>query len=104
MRRMVEKILTAHGMDMTVARGSESFSVRGFFQPVTGKSMAMSAITPGYLGREYTGQYVYIGPMEPALEPGDELMGCVVRRAEEVSGCYVWAMCVRKGAEDTWST
>lgn len=99
---MVEKILRTHGMDMTVERGTERFSVRGFLQPVLGRNLGMSRITVSPVGRVATGQYVYIGPLEPALEPGDELMGCVVRRAEPVSGCYVWAMCVKKGAEDTW--
>lgn len=104
MRRMVEKILKTHGVDMTVTRGEESFVVRGFFQPVTGKSQNMSRITVGPLGREETGQYVYIGPLEPALEPGDQVDNCIVRRAEPVSGAYVWAMCVKKGEDDTWGT
>lgn len=101
---MVEKILKTHGVDMTVVRGGESFTVRGFFQPVTGKNQNMSRVTVSPVGRAATGQYIYIGPLEPALVPGDELMGCIVRRAEPVSGCYVWAMCVKKGAEDSWGT
>lgn len=94
---MVEKILKTHGTDMTVVRGAERFTVRGFFQPVTGKGENMSRITLSPLGRVDRGQYVYIGPLEPALAPGDELEDCIVRRAEPVSGCYVWAMCVKKG-------
>lgn len=101
---MVEKILRTHGTDMTVVRGTETFRVRGFLQPVTGKNQNMSRITVGPLGREETGQYVYIGPLEPALEPGDEIEGRIVRRAESVSGAYVWAMCVKKGGADTWGT
>lgn len=103
---MVEKILLRYGKPIQVGEQT----VMGFLQPVTGKGANMAQVTAGAAGLEQRKQYVYIGPLEPALELDDVLesenRAYIVRRAERIDGIggavYQWAMCVEKGAEDTW--
>lgn len=108
MRRMVEKILNHYGSDIQVDRNGSTVTVRGFLQPVTGRSQNMARLEMGPLGMENLGQYVYIGPLEPEIREG-----CVLkcggreflpRKAERISETYQWVMCVERGAEDTWGS
>lgn len=106
MQRMIEKILNYYGRDMVISRAGEEFPVRGFLQVVTGTAKQKTQVEVCPLGTVKQGRYVYIGPLEPRLQMEDTLMldGTVyiVRQAENVSGAYVWAMCVEKGSEDAW--
>lgn len=106
MRRMVEKIFRYHGQDMVIDRAGEKSPVRGFLQAVTGTAREKAVLQAGPLGLVSSGRYMYFGPMEPELRQGDTLVAgdksYTVRRAETVSGTYVWGMCVEKGSEDTW--
>lgn len=107
---MVEKILTGYGREMTLRLGSGEYTVRGFFQSVTGKNEGLARLDPGPLGLISGMRYVYIGPAEPSVGEGDVLevdgKKYRVRNAALVEGAgspvYTWAMCVEKGREDTW--
>ena len=106
MRAMVEKLLEQYGMEILV----EGRSVRGLFQPVTGRLERLAVREPGPLGLEERLRYVYIGPVEPELQADMELeisgKGYRVRTAGAIPGndgpCYCWAMCVEKGREEPW--
>lgn len=108
MRRMVEKILGRYGTPVYI-QGHDT-PVRAFLQPVTGHSQSMTRITPSPLGMTRTGQYVYIGPLEPALHAQDVLTvdqaQYLVCRAEKIGGingpAYQWGMCEKKGGPDRW--
>ena len=110
MVRMVGKILNSYGAAVMLHRGAESFAVRAFFQPVRSKSWQYLEGDYSPLGEIPRGQYVYIGPVEPAAEAGDTLTvdgkNYWLRRTELVRDnngpVYCWGMCVEKGGEDTW--
>ena len=108
MRKMVEKLLMQHGMEIRV----EGRQVRALFQPVTGKLERLAERAPGLLGVESRKRYIYIGPVEPEVREDQELRvedrGYLVRSAQQINGndgpVYTWAMCVEKGREEPWST
>lgn len=110
MRRMIEKILNCYGTAATVCHNGEEGTVRCFFQPSTSKSwQAMDPmVTP--LGQIPGGQYLYIGPAGQAVAAGDTMTvaDCryLVRRAEAYRDrneiVYWWALCAKKGGDDTW--
>ena len=108
MRKMVEKLLKQHGMEIRV----EGRAVRALFQPVTGKLERLAERVPGLLGVESAKRYIYIGPVEPQLREDQEIRvedrGYLVRTAQRIAGndgpAYTWAMCVEKGREVPWST
>ncbi len=108
MRKMVEKLLEQHGMEIRV----EGHTVRALFQPVTGRLERLAERTPGVLGVERGKHYIYIGPLKPELKEDQEIRvedgGYLVRSAQQIAGSdgpvYTWAMCVEKGREVPWST
>ena len=108
MRKMVEKLLKQHGMEIRV----EDCTVRALFQPVTGKLERLAERVPGILGVESGKRYIYIGPLEPEVQEDHQLQvegrGYLVRSAQQITGndgpAYTWAMCVEKGREEPWST
>jgi len=110
MVRMVGKILNTYGAAVTLRHREESFALRAFFQPVRSKSWQYLEGDYSPLGEIPRGQYVYIGPVEPAAEAGDTLTvdgkDYWLRRTELVRDgngpVYCWGMCVEKGGEDTW--
>lgn len=110
MVRMVGKILNTYGAAVTLRHGDTGYAIRAFFQPVRSKSWQYLEGDYSPLGEIPRGQYVYIGPVEPAAEAGDTLTvdgkDYWLRRTELVrdSGgpVYCWGMCVEKGGEDTW--
>lgn len=112
MRRMVEKMMACHGRDLVLIRGEEQFSLRGFFQPVTGKVERLALVQAGPLGQESREQFIYIGPVEPEAAQGDRVKAdgaeFEVRTARVIWGgngpVYCWAMCVEKGCEDAWGS
>ena len=108
MRKIVEKLLRQHGMELRV----EGRSVRALLQPVTGKLERLAERIPGVLGVESGKRYIYIGPLEPELREDQELRvdgrAYLVRSVQRITGndgpVYTWAMCVEKGREEPWST
>ena len=108
MQQMIGKILATYGVRIT--RKEEEATYRGFFQPVRSKSWQYLDGDYSPLGEIPRGQYVYIGPLEPAAEAGDTLTvgdrDYWLRRTELVRDgngpVYCWGMCVEKGGEDTW--
>ena len=110
MERMIGKILNTYGTAVTLCRGDREYEIRAFFQPVRSKSWSYLDGEYSPLGEIPRGQYVYIGPVEPAAEAGDTLTvgkkGYWLRRTELIYDAdglvYCWGMCVEKGGEDTW--
>lgn len=70
MQRMVEKILNTYGTAVTLHHGGTDYELRAFFQPVRSKSWQYLEGNYSPLGEIPRGQYVYIGPVEPAAEAG----------------------------------
>ena len=101
MRVMVEKLLAQYGMEIRVGEQS----VRGLFQPVTGRIERLALPDPGPMGLQSRQQYLYIGPVEPRVQMDTELAVAgkryAVRSAHRIEGnngpAYSWAMCVEKG-------
>ena len=110
MLHVISNILEAYGTLVKLSRGSAEYEVRAFFQPVRSKSWSYLDGQYSPLGEVPRGQYVYIGPVDPAAQVGDSLTvdnrGYWVRRTELIrdgSGpVYCWGMCVEKGGTDTW--
>ena len=110
MRQMVSKILRSYGSAVTLRKGGTAHEIRAFFQPVRSKSWQYLEGDYSPLGEIPRGQYVYIGPVEPAAEAGDSLTVAGkeywIRRAEQIldsrGPVYCWGMCVEKGGEDDW--
>ena len=100
---MVEKLLGQYGMDIRVAEQS----VRGLFQPVTGRLERLALQDPGPMGLQSRQRYLYIGPVEPEVRMDMELTVAgkryAVRTAHQIGGdsgpAYTWAMCVEKGRD-----
>lgn len=103
MRIMVEKLLNQHGMEVLV----EDKTVRGIFQPVTGRLERLALQDPGPLGLQSRRRYLYIGPLEPEVRMDMALNVAgkryTVRTVHQINGdngpVYTWAMCVEKGRE-----
>ena len=95
---------------MTLIHNGRKETVRGFFQPVRSKSWQNVVHESTPLGEAVRRRYVYIGP--PETQPLEldvlEVDGRYysVRRVERYHYCgeavYTWALCLEKGAEDTW--
>ena len=112
MREIIEAILEGYGSTVTVVSGGESTSFRAFLQLVTSKSWQNMERVFGPLGEIPRGQYLYIGPAGQDVARA-ELLRCggteyIVRRADPIlvgdEALYIWGLCVRKGAEDPWSS
>ena len=101
-----------YGRDLILIRGEDRFSLRGFFQPVTGKVERLALAQMGPLGQESRERFIYIGPVEPEAEPGDQVMAgekqyriCSAQLIWGGDGpVYCWGMCVEKGCEDNWGS
>ncbi len=110
MRTMIEKILRGYGKSMVLCQNDVQYSVRGFFQAVTGKSEQYAKLQPGIAGLEDLARYVYIGPIQPEAKTGDEIIAdekhYQIRHAQVIyegaEAVYVWGMCVEKGGMPNW--
>lgn len=110
MQQMVAKILNTYGTAVTLCHQGENYEIRAFFQPVRSKSWQYLEGNYAPLGEIPRGQYVYLGPTEPAALAGDTVRldgkDYQLRRTELVRDgngpVYCWGMCVEKGGEDTW--
>lgn len=112
MRRMVEKIISQYGTDLTLTSGEETQTVRGFFRAVNSKSWQSMESEATLLGEISRGQYAYIGPVSVAVSEGDTItLGektYLFRRVEPYyygnEAVYNWGLCVEKGVNDTWGS
>ena len=112
MRKIVEKILSQYGTDMTLSQNGESKTVRGFFRAVNAKSWQSMESEATLLGEISRGQYTYIGPVSGGAREGDTLTlgerAYLFRRVEPYyygnEAVYQWGLCVEKGVNDTWGS
>ena len=112
MRSFVEKTLARWGTDMVLQHRGESFSLRGLLYYSGSKSWRNMERDFSVLGRIPGGQYVYIGPAQPAAAVGDTLIlgekAYELRRAEQFYfgnvPMYCWGLCAEKGGVPIWET
>ncbi len=110
MRTMIEKILRGYGKSLVLCHDGRQYSVKGFLQPVTGKSEQYARLQPGVTGLENSSRYIYIGPVDPEAMQGDEIVAgekhYLLRHAQVIcegaEAVYVWGMCVEKGGTPKW--
>ena len=110
MRSMVSKILSQYGIGLTLSKNGTDHEIRAFFQPVRSKSWQYLEGNYSPLGEIPRGQYLYIGPVDPAAQAGDLVTVAdkdywlrrteLIRDADEA--VYCWGICVEKGGEDNW--
>ena len=112
MKGVIEGILEHYGSAVTAVENGLEHSFRAFLQPVTAKSWQNMEKVFGPLGEVPRGQYLYLGPAARDISRA-ELLRCggtdyLVRRAEPIlvgdETLYIWGLCVRKGADDPWSS
>lgn len=112
MREIIETIMESYGTTVTMVGESGSESFRAFLQLVTSKSWQNMQSVFGPLGEIPQGQYLYMGPVDKDVGNADHLCCCgtdyLVRRADTLmignEPAYIWGLCVRKGADDPWSS
>lgn len=112
MRRFTEKVFRCWGTELTLRREGAEWRLRGFLQHSGSKSWRSMEKNVSPLGQIPGGQYVYIGPAQPAAAAGDVLrLGdkeYELRRAELVwlrnKPLYCWGLCVERGGEPIWQS
>lgn len=110
MRTMIEKILRGYGKSLVLCHKGKQYSVKAFFQVVTGKSERYAKLQPGITGLEDSTRYVYIGPIDPEAMAGDEIIAdgksYQIRQAQMIyegsEAVYIWGMCIEKGGAENW--
>lgn len=110
MRRLVEKIFRRWGTDIILQQAGESFRLKGLLHYSGSKSWRNMERDFTVLGQIPGGQYVYIGPAQPAPAAGDTLIlgekAYELRRAERFYfgnvPLYSWGLCVEKGGVPVW--
>lgn len=112
MRRMLGRILAQYGSEMTLYGTEGERRVRAFLQPVTAKGLDAARRTIQELGEIPEGRYVYIGPADAPLREDEH----VEYRDERYRVCraqtlvvadealYVWALMMKEGGEDPWTS
>ncbi len=112
MRDLIDGILALYGSTVTAVGAASSRSFRAFLQLVTSKSWQNMEKVFGPLGEIPRGQYLYLGPAGEDISSAEYLQ-CngkkyLVRRADTIligdEPMYIWGLCVRKGADDPWSS
>ncbi len=101
-----------YGTDLTILRGEESKTVRGFFRAVNPKSWQSMESEATMLGEISRGQYAYLGPVDGDVREGDTIVlgerSYLLRRAEIYyygnQALYQWGLCVERGVNDTWGS
>ncbi len=112
MRAIIENLIESYGSAVTAVENGREHSFRAFLQLVTSKSWQNMERVFGPLGEIPRGQYLYIGPAAQDVAGADVLRvggtEYLVRRAEPIlvgdEALYIWGLCVRKGADDPWSS
>lgn len=110
MRRMLDKIFSCYGSEITVVRGSERLTLRGFFQPQLSRAKQDLFPEMTQVGVSIPGQYLLLCPAEPEVQVSDTVIAggsaYLLRRKETLRGSdgplYQWALCTVKGGADTW--
>ena len=110
MRAMLEKVMGRWGTTVTLQRSGQSY--KAFLHETGSRTWQNMEKVYTPLGEVPRGQYLYMGPVEPALQVGDVLRcgGKIyeLRRAEATLygdlPIYCWGLCVEKGGEDTWAS
>ena len=105
MRHLVESVLKRWGTELVLQQAGSEIRLRGFLQHSRSKSLQnmQRGFTP--VGQVPDGQYVYIGPAQPAAAAGDTLIlgGEVyeLRRVDRIwfrnMPLYSWGLCVKRG-------
>jgi hypothetical protein len=111
MKRRVQHILRYYGATVGLVIDGQCTTVRAFFQPVTQKSLQNMRGTFTGLGEVLPGQYLYLGPAEPAVRRGDRIRWdgrwFDVRQAEDIregdTTLFRWGLAVPGGEEDPWN-
>ena len=104
---MIERILRRWGTELILQQSGAEFRLRGLIFHSSSKSWQNMEHSYTPLGRVPRGQYVYIGPVQPAAAVGDTLVqgdtAYVIRRVERMwlqdTPVYCWGLCVEKGSE-----
>ena len=102
MLKLVETVLERYGRELSHLQDQCVVPFKGFLQPVTGRSAALTA-TPG--GMDDGAGYLLIAPLTPKLVPGDGIRAgentYAVLRTEVIFGTdgplWQWALCARRG-------
>ena len=102
---MVERLLARLGAELVLKQAGRETRLRGLIQHSRSKSLQNMRQDFSPIGRIPGGQYVYIGPAQPAAAAGDELVlgdkVYILRRVERVwfrdVPIYSWGLCVEKG-------
>lgn len=105
MRALVEKMLARWGTELTLKQAGQEMRLWGLIQHSRSKSLQNMRSEYSPIGRIPGGQYVYIGPAQPAAAAGDLLIlegkTYVLRRVERVwfrnRPVYCWGLCVEQG-------
>ena len=110
MRRMMETIIHRYGQQVTLIHGDLRRTYRAFFQPARSKTWQNMHLEMNPLGITPRGQYVYIGPVEPAAERNDMLVVLEkryrIQRSDVIQDkngpVYRWCLCMEEGDVNTW--
>lgn len=105
MKAVVERLLARLGGELILKQAGRETRLRGLIQHSRSKSLQNMRQSFSPVGRVPDGQYVYIGPAQPAVAAGDELVFggkvYILRRVERVwfrnTPIYCWGLCVEKG-------
>ena len=105
MGALVERLLARLGGELILRQAGRETRLRGLIQHSRSKSLQNMRQDFSPIGGVPGGQYVYIGPAQPAVAAGDELVFggkvYILRRAERIwfrnTPLYTWGLCVEKG-------
>lgn len=109
MKRMVEKILGHWGVEITLQRADGDICLQGMLRHTGAKGQQSAQRQFSPLGEVPGGQYIYIGPVQPAVKVGDTLLldeaAYELRRVEKIwfrsTPVYCWGLCVKKSGDGT---
>lgn len=112
MREAIDSIIQNYGATVTMVAGEATAEFRAFLQPIGSKSWQNMEHMFGPLGEVPRGQYLYLGPADVDIGSAAFLrchgVDYLVRKAETLyvgdAALYCWGLCVRKGADDPWSS
>ena len=112
MKTLIESILQGYGSLVTVRDGQSARTFRALVQPVTEKGWQATRKVIETLGKIQKGQYVYIGPADLELCVGQRIeaqgQAFIVRRCETRyladEAVFAWALLVKAGGDEAWSS
>lgn len=110
MRKLLDRVFARYGTQAVLHTDSGEHGVQVFFESVNSKSWQNMEARHHVLGKLPRGQYICRFPAAAAVAAGDSLTvsgnDYLVCRVEDMLGpggrAYRWALCTRKGGEDTW--